>query len=257
MEFLTEVRRPFIGQMNGEAEYGIAEDKRRVFRRAIDRNLKQVVIPADVSAIGARCFDTCTRLSEILFEAGSKPQRIETRAFFETALKAIAIPASVEEIADSCFWMSGFLAQVAFESEIGRHSSLQKLGIRAFSRTALRTIAIPSGCEEIGEFCFCGCRSLCEVIFGREAKLRRIQGRAFRETGLRRIAIPSRVEEIGEHCFNACGSLVYVRFNGIVARLAETVFSGCRMTEVWVPGGMTFSLPAGCKGEIHLIDSKR
>jgi hypothetical protein len=49
-------------------EYEIAKDNLKILRRAVDRNITKVMIPADVCEIGKSCFSYCRSLSEVTFE---------------------------------------------------------------------------------------------------------------------------------------------------------------------------------------------
>jgi len=60
--------------------------------------LKEITVGANVVSIGAECFSGCTNLEKIDFAVGSKLERIERRAFADTAISSIKIPASVRFI---------------------------------------------------------------------------------------------------------------------------------------------------------------
>jgi hypothetical protein len=85
-------------------------------------------------------------------------------------------------------------------------------------------IEIPSSVEFIGENCFRGCESLCEITFESGSKLQRIEEEAFRLNNLKMIEIPSSVEFIGEFCFSECQSLYDVRFEGHVREIEVMAF---------------------------------
>jgi hypothetical protein len=91
--------------------------------------LIEIVIPASVEEIGAKCFAECRSLISVTFESGSRLSRIAEEAFSETGLIEIVIPASVEEIRAKCFAECGSLSSMTFE---GR-SRLRKVDGTAFS----------------------------------------------------------------------------------------------------------------------------
>jgi hypothetical protein len=141
--------------------------------------VRKLLIPSSVKLIGRKCFDECKSLCEITFESGSKLQRIEKYAFNQSGVKMIRIPSSVEFIGEYCFsgdvYRSGSLCEITFESG----SQLRRIDDRAFRNTGLKRIRIPSSVEFIGEYCFCECKSLCEITF--EGSVKNIGEGAFKD----------------------------------------------------------------------------
>jgi hypothetical protein len=88
------------------------------------------------------CFK-CKSLELVLFESGSKLQRIEECAFQESNLTAITLPASVEVLCKLCFYLCKSLRSVLFESD----SKLHQIEELVFERTGLGAIIIPASVE--------------------------------------------------------------------------------------------------------------
>jgi hypothetical protein len=80
--------------------------------------VKKIRIPSNVEFIGANCFRQCHSLCEVIFESGSKLQRIEEYAFHGTGVKMIRIPSSVEFIGKECFSWCGSLCEITFEGNV-------------------------------------------------------------------------------------------------------------------------------------------
>jgi hypothetical protein len=79
--------------------------------------LKSIFMPASLQIVGPQCFFECTALENLVFEAGSKLERIEERAFSRcTSLKSICIPAPVQEIPEECFFNCQSLVSLTFDS---------------------------------------------------------------------------------------------------------------------------------------------
>jgi hypothetical protein len=83
--------------------------------------------------------------------------------------------------------------------------------------------------EVIGQWCFCGCRSLEAVTFKPNSQLREIGPKAFTWTSLRDIVIPASVEVIGDNCFVDCRSLCEVTFatDSRLQHIGEHSFARC------------------------------
>jgi len=107
--------------------------------------------------------------------------------------------------------------------EIILPSTLEYIGNRAFSYTAITEIVIPEGITELEEFTFMGCEKLSKVTLPSTLKtvggfkdctslhtlelpdgLDMISRQAFMESGLKFLVIPDSVNEIGEDAFFGC-----------------------------------------------------
>jgi ubiquitin C-terminal hydrolase len=44
----------------------------------------------------------------------------------------------------------------------------------AFRDSGIKSVQLPSGVEKIGWHCFCGCKSLCEIVFEPNSELKEI-----------------------------------------------------------------------------------
>jgi hypothetical protein len=71
---------------------------------------------------------------------------------------------------------------------------LKDLPNYAFRGSDIRSILIPRSVERIGESCFEGCTSLCEVVCESESKLKTIDDNAFRFCPVKRMEIPQECE---------------------------------------------------------------
>ena len=95
--------------------------------------LRSVMIPSCVTAIGPRAFCDCARLRLVAFEAGSRLARVEDSAFAETALETFLAPASLREIGKEAFCGCKQLRKVTFEAG----SALERVEKGAFWGTKL------------------------------------------------------------------------------------------------------------------------
>ena len=95
-------------------------------------------------------------------------------------IEEISIPDSVRELGDKCFFWCEKLRRVSF----GACSTLELIGVMAFSRTMIEEISIPDSVRELGDECFLKCKKLHRVMFGACSRLERIGVRCFRKTDL-------------------------------------------------------------------------
>jgi hypothetical protein len=65
--------------------------------------LKSIVIPSSVDVLITDSFVSCKSLESVVFESGSRLERIEESAFSWSGLKSIVIPSSVVVLGKKCF----------------------------------------------------------------------------------------------------------------------------------------------------------
>jgi hypothetical protein len=100
---------------------------------------RSVIIPSSVVVLGKSCFAWCKSLESVIFESGSRLERIESYAFASSGLKSIVIPSSVTVLGKSSFSWCESLDSVILENG----SRLERIEEDAFSRTRLKSIVIP------------------------------------------------------------------------------------------------------------------
>jgi hypothetical protein len=122
-----------------------------------------IVVPSSVRVLRAECFSWCESLEIVVFQSGSRLERIEKGAFKASGLKSIAIPSSVVVLGKQAFYRCGSLQSVIFETG----SRLWWIGEEAFRWSGLTSIVLPPGViftewdafhdiEVTGRFCkFC------------------------------------------------------------------------------------------------------
>jgi hypothetical protein len=94
--------------------------------------LKSVIVPLSVEILCASCFKSCKSLESVIFDDGSKLQRIEEAAFHWSGLKSIVIPSSVEILCSFCFAKCSSLESIIFEND----SKLIQIDKCAFSHSS-------------------------------------------------------------------------------------------------------------------------
>jgi hypothetical protein len=189
---------------------------------------RSVVIPSSVVVLGKSSFSWCWNLESVIFESGSRLERIEERAFLRCTLRSIVIPSSVVVLGKESFEVRGSLEPVIFESG----SRLERIKARAFYESASRSIVIPSSVIVLGKLSFYKCRSLESVTFESGSRLERIKQYAFAESGLKSIEIPSSVVFLGLFSFHKCESLELVTFESDcrLERIDQSMFADSRVS---------------------------
>lgn len=235
------------------------------------KNLKSIVIPGSVTAIGPYAFSGCSSLASVEFEPGEKDLTIGAPtdysyirgsattytyygySFSGCDLKVVQIPARVTELGQYSFNSNYNLTEITFGSETEK-SRLTNIGAGAFYMCrSLKEIVIPNTVRNlpevtacyansssstviyrtaIGEKTFYGCYALTSVIFEENGKS---------EDGV----------TIGNEAFSACMTLSELYLPARMARYTTTdgetvlepfagtsVFSGCKLlTEINIEEG--------------------
>ena len=135
---------------------------------------------------------------------------------------------------------------------------VKKIGRSAFKGQNIKTVTMPDGLEEIGDFSFALCSKL-ELVnipdgvtkIGKNAffanfaltelelpeSLQLIEINAFNASGLKEITIPENVLNVGEYAFADCVDLEQVQFMGDSTVVAANAFKGCEKVGIIAPKG--------------------
>lgn len=170
-------------------------------------------------------------------------------------IKAIKIPSTIKEIPEWCFSGMDTLETIILEE------GLTKIGERAFARTGITEIDIPStvtviDCEafisckklkkislpkkiqKLGHSAFSSCESLEEIVL--PENLTSIESFLFEDcSSLKEIEIPETVTYIDPFAFKDCSKLSYVEIPSSVKTIDEYAFSGTGLIKVTIPGTVT------------------
>ena len=118
--------------------------------------IEKLVVPSCVKVLGESAFIMCERLNEVVFEQGSRLERIERCCFDRCNLTKIVLPESVQYIGEFCF--SDCLN--------------------------LREVVIPRSVRKIDGFAFSHCHQLSSLVFEEGSQLTHIGHYAFDGTQL-------------------------------------------------------------------------
>lgn len=239
--------------------------------------IRDLVIPASVTEIGARAFKASSQLARVYFEEGSLLTTIGDEAFADCVLlEEINLPANLKRIGNDAFkgcellklyeaWQPAFgpvprdiervivapgVTEIPDESfadcekleMIQLPEGITNIGARAFMNCrSLTSIVIPRTVEALGDEAFVNCRSLERVICEESAQLASLGNALFRECRLlKSFNMPSTVTNLPWHAFETCTSLVEMVISPRVTTIAEDAFEYCEALEsVTIPSSVS------------------
>jgi len=119
-------------------------------------HMVEVNIPSSIKEIEDKTFNNQINLKTVRLNEGL--ERIGTSAFINCGLLSdIELPSTLEIIGDSAFCGCYDLSEIVFPS------GLKEIGLTAFGGTAIKTVTVPSGIQELPEWVFGDCLELTDV----------------------------------------------------------------------------------------------
>ena len=207
-------------------------------------NLKEIVIPKNISQIGSGAFSKCSGLTEITI-----PESVS-----HIGLSAFSECSSVEkiEVAENNLNYSSMgncliekntkvLIAGCKNSHIPIGGEVQIIGENAFQgQISLTSIEIPEGVTSIESAAFSGCESLTSVTISDSVTA--IGMAAFQYCpGLTEIVVPNSVTSIESSTFSGCWNLTSVTISDSVITIGDDAFRGCTsLTSIVIPDSVTF-----------------
>ncbi len=176
-------------------------------------------------------------------------------------LVKIRFPASLKMIGNSALYGFDKLQDVELPD------GLMEIGPRAFSKTGVRSISIPSSVKIVQHAAFSDCPALEEVVFQKQS-----EGIAFdneHDCGiapalfsdcplLRTVILPEGIVSIENNAFSGCESLKDIVLPKSLHRIGNNAFSGCKaLVEVLIPENVEDISPlafAKCDCKIQIDD---
>ena len=223
--------------------YSFSEkDWHRKYKRVIEK----VVINNGITNIGNFAFYGCSSIEEITIP--NSVRSIEWQAFGGCiSLKEITIPSIVTSIEEDTFEGCSSLKEIKVSSENNNYTSIDGV---LYNKNKTTIIAYPAnkpgekysiltGVTSIGEYAFCGCSSLKEIII--PSSVTRIGYDAFNGcSNLEEIIIPSGVTSIEGYTFKECSSLKEITIPDSVTSIKNYAFEGCSsLEEITIPNSVT------------------
>lgn len=195
---------------------------RTVGRAALSRchNLREVTIPASVTAMPDALLEGCGKLTRVNLSPGLRT--IGQRAMLGcSSLADVTLPASVTSIGEEAFALSGLQ-----EIELSQCTGLRTIGDRAFSTCAhLESATLPSLTTGLGEGIFFECSALTYVRLPSSAVT--IPPLALKgASSMQGIDIPENTETIGALAMAGMSSVESVTLPATLTHIGDGVFEG-------------------------------
>ena len=175
-----------------------------------------------VTGIGNYAFASQPSLNNVVFQDASDLTYIGQRAFYDddnavftdegnaNASSTIDL-SNVEKMGEYAFYNCDKLTGVELGGNItaveGNGNTSNKIPNHAFTSTGVKSITVPSGIEEVGEYAFYDCPLNIDPYISMQEGLKTIGNYAFGKndaapnTTMIGLTIPSSVESIGDHAF--------------------------------------------------------
>ena len=205
--------------------------------------VKDLVIPNNITAIGSYTFDGCSGLTSVTIP--NSVTGIGASAFSGcSGLTSITIPNSVTSIGSAAF------AQCSGLTSITIPNSVTSIGSAAFAQcSGLTSITIPNSVTDIGYNAFYCCSDLTSIIVEERNSVydSRNNSNAIIETatstliaGCKQTVIPNSVTSIGESAFSYCTGLTSITIPNSVTSIGQYAFSYCTgLTSITIPNSVT------------------
>lgn len=179
--------------------------------------ITSVTIPASIKTIDRFAFTSCSKLTEVKFEAGSQLESIGDRAFEHCSnLKSITIPKSVTSIYENPFTLCSSLTAInveagntAYVSDGGALFNIAKTTLINYpAKSTATTYTVPASVKEIKNYAFFKAEKLTAINFEANSQLDSIGGYVFSGcSNIKSITIPKSVTSIGPCTFTSCEKL--------------------------------------------------
>lgn len=204
--------------------------------------LKQVSIPASVTAIERCAFDNCSSLQELELVDGL--QSIGSQAFYGCSkLPSVVIPSTVTAIQPTAFTACKSMVEMTVDASNPVYDS--RNGCNAIIETAsnklivgCKVTQIPGNVTTIGASAFSNCSELTSITIPTSVTC--IEGNAFYYcSALQSITIPNSVTEIKKSAFSHCSKLQRLVVPGSVTTIGSNAFEYCKgLTSVTLGNGV-------------------
>lgn len=110
--------------------------------------------------------------------------------------------------------------------------------------SAITSVSIGYGVENISDFAFYGCKNLKTVTI--PSSVKELGEYAFQRTAIESIVIPNSVTKIAQYCFSSCEELVAVDLPDNLKYLGSDAFANCeKLRSIDIPGTLS-TIPSYC-----------
>ncbi len=227
--------------------------------------LTSVVIPESVTTLAYAAFGSCSSLATVKLRGKS------CHAWGAPFVSCRALTAfEVEHDNEKCKVVDGMLLSkdgtylaVGVNGDVVIPDGVTKIGYKAFSGRALKSIVMPASVTDIGDSAFENCRGLTSVVLPESMAsigfgafhgcdgltavmipdgVTNIEAWAFRDcSGLTSVALPESVKFIGNDAFHGCSNLASITIPSNVVHILQNAFAGTPFLDNAPDGLIVFS----------------
>lgn len=206
-------------------------------------SLKDVTLPANMTAIPANMFYGCKALESIVIPYGVTS--IGQDAFGYAGLKSVSIPATVQTIANYAFEAKkdeGTIASLTFEKEADGSTALKTIGNVAFKYQCFPTVEIPKSVTSIGNNSFSYNQALISFTFEEGTLIKTFGTSLIANCPLiETFTVPKTVTTLGNNDFENCISLKSVIFEegSKLTKVGSSTFKASGIESIAFPDSVT------------------
>ena len=198
--------------------YTVKELGNSVF--ANNQELKEIILPSELTTIGAAAFKNCTILTTV--RLGANTEYIGNEAFRGcTSMKEIQLPIQLKGIGEYAFYECTGL------TELHLPDTLNYYNYRAFAKCAnLKKINYPLSLNSGADNAFEEDRNLTEITVPEGVET--LASHAFHGASyLQKVALPDSLKTIGNAAFESCSGITQINIPDQVVSVGEYAFTGC------------------------------
>lgn len=189
-------------------------------------SIKKIYVPNSVCNFGQSAF-SLPCLETVIFESGNKTTEIGNVFEKCKSLKSIDLSSLTElqKITDTFY-------NCTLLDEIILPNSINDIGVRTFSKTAIEEFVLPENIEYIGDDCFLSCEKLKEIVI--PIGVVSIGKNAFYDCVLlEKVILPETIVSIGSQAFSGCASLESIVIPSRVYNIDSWAFHDCsKLTQI-------------------------
>ncbi len=219
------------------------------------KKLQEIDLPSSVTSIASGVFAKCSSLQSIslpfmasdsttpkplgyFFGTSTYPSGIPTMQIFDGTSTTYYIPATLNSIVVASGDIdAGTFYGCSYLKSVSLPSGISNLGDYVFyGCSSLEEITIPSSVTSIGDYAFYGCIKIDSITFEGSALTTIGDSAFFNCSKLVSLTLPSSVKSLGEKAFYWCDQLTSITLSSNLKTIGDDAFNTCgKITSITLP----------------------